>query len=610
LADIYKKQLADITQEELSIKYIGFKLLIEVSDGFVVYDSNGKIVFPVEDGSDAIDFGNIFDTAYKFEYQQKDLDKSIAEYERISAEADSNDISIRADISRARCLRKLNDNDGAITILRQTIANYNESSQHIRTQKSYAQLMLLELLHLKGQDNNKELSDAFDYFMHGMQTSNDFAWLGRKPYVDRYLPSSFQLFALERLDKYTQQINDDPELEKKYRQIKILASQLSTSLSVAGQIHTTDFKKTKTVNSAIFNLKTKEQLYAQYTITGGYTYLKVHTYDNISKWFDEYLANVEEMPALCRIYDEQGRFIAGGKAQPAGRKPFITAPLTDTFEGWTADIYINRSVYESAFTQQKLIYLWIASVVIGSMLLVAALVSRAIFKQAQLSKLKNDFIATVTHELKTPLSSMRVLVDTLLEGRCENQQQETEYLQLVAKENSRLSRLIDNFLTFSRMERNKQAFDIVNTRPADIANAAAEAVQTKFNNGDCKLDVTIDEELPSVLADTDAMVTVLVNLLDNAYKYSGDNKQIELKVFAENDNICFSVKDNGIGMRSRQVKRIFDRFYQADTSLSRRVEGAGLGLSIVKFILEAHKAKIDVQSTPNEGSKFTVKLLV
>jgi len=104
------------------------------------------------------------------------------------------------------------------------------------------------------------------------------------------------------------------------------------------------------------------------------------------------------------------------------------------------------------------------------------------------------------------------------------------------------------------------------------------------------------------------MVTVLANLLDNACKYSYDDRHIELKVFAEGASVCFSVKDNGIGISRRAVKRIFDRFYQADSSLSRRTHGIGLGLSIVKFIVDAHKGQIAIDSKPGKGSKFTVKI--
>jgi len=206
------------------------------------------------------------------------------------------------------------------------------------------------------------------------------------------------------------------------------------------------------------------------------------------------------------------------------------------------------------------------------------------------------------------LASMRVLVDTILQGSYKEQGQVTEYLQLISKENERLSRLIDNFLTFSRMERNKQSFDITPANPAEIAHEAVESIKTKFNQGRCEFLVNIDDNLPDVLADCDAMVTVIVNLLDNAYKYSYDDKQIELKVFSKEAEVCFAVKDNGIGMTRRQVKKIFDRFYQADRKLTRMVRGTGLGLSIIKFIVDAHKGRITVDSKPSTGSTFTVKL--
>jgi two-component system phosphate regulon sensor histidine kinase PhoR len=158
------------------------------------------------------------------------------------------------------------------------------------------------------------------------------------------------------------------------------------------------------------------------------------------------------------------------------------------------------------------------------------------------------------------------------------------------------------------MERNKQTFAMAWVNPADIARTAAEVVKTKFNASRCDFQTQIADDLPDISADRDIMVTAIVNLLDNAYKYSYDDKKIELKVFSEDNLVCFSVKDNGIGMNRRQIRKIFDRFYQADTSLSRRAEGTGLGLSIVKFIVDAHKGTISVDSEPGQGTTFTIRL--
>ncbi|MFZ0034457.1 MAG: HAMP domain-containing sensor histidine kinase [Sedimentisphaerales bacterium] len=310
-----------------------------------------------------------------------------------------------------------------------------------------------------------------------------------------------------------------------------------------------------------------------------------------------------------RITDSAGAYVAG--LEKTEEKPFITSAMGNYLSGWQISLYADQtSTFQKAASRRIALYTWTAILVIVMILLAGGFAAQAVRKQIRLNKMKNDFLATVSHELKTPLASIRLLVDTLLEGNYKDQHQAVEYFQLVSKENERLTRLVDNFLTFSRMERNKQTFAMAEANPADIARAAAEVVKTKFNTGRCDLQVQIDNNLPDILADRDIMVTAIVNLLDNAYKYSYDDKKIELKVFSENSLVCFSVKDNGIGMTRRQMKKIFDRFYQADTSLSRRVEGTGLGLSIVKFIVDAHKGTISVDSRPGEGSTFAVRIPV
>jgi signal transduction histidine kinase len=316
-----------------------------------------------------------------------------------------------------------------------------------------------------------------------------------------------------------------------------------------------------------------------------------------------------EADVLYRLVDDTGRFVAG--LEDVKTRPFLDAVLADNFANWKLQLYFrDGGVFDRAASRQIALYTWSGVLVIVLILSAGALAIRAVGKQIKLNKLKNDFIATVSHELKTPLASMRVLVDTLLEGNYEDQKQATEYLQLTSKENERLSRLIDNFLTFSRMERGKQKFEFSPVNPAIIAQDAADAAGAKFDNQICKFDVNIEDNLPDVSADKDALVTVLVNLLDNAYKYTGDDKKISLRVFAQDNMVCFQVTDNGIGLSKRAVKKIFGRFYQVDRTLSRQAGGTGLGLSIVKFIVDAHKGKIEVESKPGKGSEFIVKFTV
>lgn len=244
--------------------------------------------------------------------------------------------------------------------------------------------------------------------------------------------------------------------------------------------------------------------------------------------------------------------------------------------------------FASAAKRKRTIYLWAGVITSAGMAMLALLVAGYLRRQIRLTRLKNDLIATVSHELKTPLSSMRLLVDTLLAGRYQNEQQILDYLQLISRENTRLSNLIDNFLAFSRMERKKTTFERSSIRAEEIVKAAVEAVADRAEAPGCRLEVSLAPELPSIRGDRDALVTVRVNLLDNALKYTSEPKIIRLRCTASNGWVSIEVEDNGIGFSPRDAKRIFERFYQVDESLSRRAGGCGLGLSIVEFIVTAH----------------------
>ena len=205
---------------------------------------------------------------------------------------------------------------------------------------------------------------------------------------------------------------------------------------------------------------------------------------------------------------------------------------------------------------------------------------------------------------------MRVLVDTLLGSGKFDEQQTREYLQLIAHENERLGRLIQNFLTFSRMERRKYTFQLSLLPARQIIDAAIESVRGRFDAPGCRLDVQAEDNLPPVMADQDALSAALINLLENAYKYSEEIKHIVLRARAEHGSVIFSVTDNGIGIGPRERRRIFQPFYQVDQRLSRKGSGCGLGLSIVQFIATAHHGSVLVESQPGCGSTFAISLPV
>ena len=275
--------------------------------------------------------------------------------------------------------------------------------------------------------------------------------------------------------------------------------------------------------------------------------------------------------------------------------------------GWSTTLRLRRPL-EGIVRGPAASYAWVGFLVIATMVVLGAIAGQAIQRQMRLARLKTDLVAAVSHEIKTPLSSMRLLVDALLEDGELDLRKTREYLTLIARENVRLSRLIDNFLTFSRMERNRQRFEFAETEASKVVDAAVEAAGERFQAPGCRFDVELLPGLPALRADQDALVAVLLNLLDNAYKFSPEEKHIRLRAFPEPGRVCFAVADNGIGIAPRERKKIFRRFYQADQRLSRAAGGWGLGLSIVEFIVRAHGGQILVESQPGVGSTFMIAL--
>jgi len=288
---------------------------------------------------------------------------------------------------------------------------------------------------------------------------------------------------------------------------------------------------------------------------------------------------------------------------------FASLPAGDHLPGWRLALSLkDQKLFASTTEHSAGIYLWTGVLVMAAMGVLATLAVRITRRQVALARLKNDLAATVSHELKTPLSSMRVLVDTLLGSNKLTEQTTREYLELIARENERLSRLIQNFLTFSRLERKQQAFHFAPAPVPKIVDAAVAAARPQFEVPGCRFDVQLENTLPDVLADPDALATALANLLDNACKYSEEIKHIVLSARAENETVVFSVQDNGIGIAPRELKRVFHQFYQVDQSLSAKRGGCGLGLSIVRSIVNAHGGRISVQSKPGNGSIFSFSI--
>ncbi|TWT36932.1 Signal-transduction histidine kinase senX3 [Posidoniimonas corsicana] len=297
--------------------------------------------------------------------------------------------------------------------------------------------------------------------------------------------------------------------------------------------------------------------------------------------------------------------------QPGGEPSglLLDAPLGEGVGQWRLGLEAAEGdPFAASSRQRHAVHLWITVLVIAATVVLAWLLIAALRQRLRLAQLKNDLVATVSHELKTPLASIRLLVDTLLaEGGSPTDANAREYLELISQENARLTRLIDNFLTFSRMERGSQRFASAPVEVQEVVRQAASVFREHV--GDDGGALRVDPGPPAqVLGDADALVSAVVNLLENAWKYSGEAKRIELSAGVVDGRVAIVVRDNGIGLSTQSAARVFDRFYQVDQRVARDRGGCGLGLSIVRTIVEAHGGEATVESRPGEGSAFTLWL--
>ncbi len=235
---------------------------------------------------------------------------------------------------------------------------------------------------------------------------------------------------------------------------------------------------------------------------------------------------------------------------------------------------------------------------------------RALYREARLSRLKTDFVSLVSHELRTPITSIRMFIETLALGRVKDPAQTQEVLQLLTRETERLSTLIEKVLDWARLEGGRKVYQRERLPVSSVVESAVAAFRAQRLEGDLQLTVDLPNTLPAVEVDRDALAGALLNLLQNAYKYSGQDKRIGLSVRAHGRWVDLSVEDHGMGIAPRDRKRIFERFYRVDNLLTRKTEGSGLGLAITKRIVEDHGGRISVHSTLGQGSRFTLHLPV
>ena len=308
------------------------------------------------------------------------------------------------------------------------------------------------------------------------------------------------------------------------------------------------------------------------------------------------------------VKDGQGRLVVGTD-HPATPEQVLTRTFPFVFTDWTLILHSHRSNPERwarANFAGNVALLVLLGAVLASGILMAL---RAADRAMRLSQMKSDFVSNVSHELRTPLASIRVFAELLRLGRVQTTDKVREYGEFIERESRRLSRLIDNILDFSRIESGRKTYDFGPTDVRAVVEGTLQSFDVHLRHHGFSVALHApDQPLPPVRADAEALGQALHNLLDNAVKYSGDSRSIEVDLARRDGGLAVTVRDRGIGIPPDDQEKIFERFHRVQTGLVHEVTGSGLGLSLVQHIVKVHGGRVEVESEPGRGSAFTIWL--
>jgi signal transduction histidine kinase len=233
---------------------------------------------------------------------------------------------------------------------------------------------------------------------------------------------------------------------------------------------------------------------------------------------------------------------------------------------------------------------------------------RNVSREMNLARLKSDFVANVSHELRTPLALIRLYAETLELGRLTAKEKYQEYFRIIREESERLTALINNILDFSRIEAGRKEYEFKETNLADLVRSTLDSYRFQIEQNGFAFEEHISGDIPPLTVDREAIARSLLNLVNNALKYSKDQKYIGVSLYQANNRVNLEVRDRGIGIPLNEQEKIFEKFYRCGDPLVHNIKGSGLGLALVRHIARAHGGEVLVESTPEKGSKFTIAL--
>ncbi|MBN1422141.1 MAG: ATP-binding protein [Planctomycetes bacterium] len=312
------------------------------------------------------------------------------------------------------------------------------------------------------------------------------------------------------------------------------------------------------------------------------------------------------------IREALGQAVSAGEGQGirfdvvgADASDFVAFPAP--FGGWGLALPAEeRSRLVGSARSNRWVFSGLAALLAAVSALALVAVVRGVREGERLSRMRTELVAGVSHELKTPLALLRLYAESLILGRVADPEKREEYLRTIVRETGRLTHLVDNVMAFARIEAGGKASRREPLEPGEIVRETVEAYRAELDRRGFRIEIEIAPDLPEIEADRDAIAQALINLLDNAAKYSPDGRRIAVRARGTGASVRLEVEDEGIGIRPEDIDRIFDPFHRSDEARALGTRGSGLGLALVRSVAQAHGGRVDVKSEAGRGSVFAL----
>ena len=562
-------------------------------------------------------FTQLFQRGEYFEFSQKNYSRAAELYKECALSAPSKQYRAVAFEGLGRCLLSSQKYDEANKVYNDLYKNYEQLRN--RAGHPYGIVAAFQLYEIAREKNEEE--NYLEILLSLYKQIREGIWLINQPAYDFYISEIESILNNKLID------GKFPEIQKSYTDIQKQQSSYRQALLF------TDFLEINAIpgikdklslpganddnTPRRFPVASEDEFFLiSYAILpdfqsgrkfyGGLcwdlNYLK-------DKMIPQILEDISKDSGLdFKIVDERDQNISSGKEESTSGESlaltFRTVPMP-----WKLLVsHPEIKDLEKAARREIFFYGFLLTIIVALMLLGAVLIARDISRESETNRLKTEFVNNISHELKTPLTLIRLYGETLQRNENLTNEEKKECYEIITKESERLSHLINNVLDFSRIETGRKEFDLKKGNLADVVQDTLESYRYHLEKKGFVIHKDITRDVPEMNFDGEAIASVLINLLSNAMKFSPREKEVTVKLFRDNGNAVLQVADKGIGISPKEVSKIFQRFYQVQNKTGAETRGSGLGLTLVKHITEAHGGTIEVESEVGKGSRFTVRI--